>query len=143
MITNIQSINKDINIFNKNNDYLSGDKPIDLIKNTSPIVIIDEPQSTASGKQSIDAINKLNPLFILRYSATFKQRKNENLIYKLDAIEAYKKKLVKQIKVYGTEIEDNDIPKYIKLEKLQNENVRCRQRYYKPTKENETTIYDF
>lgn len=118
MITNIQSINKDINIFNKNNDYLSGDKPIDLIKNTSPIVIIDEPQSTASGKKSIDAINELNPLFILRYSATFKQRKDENLIYKLDAIEAYKKKLVKQIKVYGTEIEDNDIAKYIKLEKL-------------------------
>lgn len=118
MITNIQSINKDINIFNKNNDYLSGDKPIDLIKNTRPIVIIDEPQSTASGKKSIDAIDKLNPLFILRYSATFKKRSNENLIYKLDSIEAYKRKLVKQIKVYGTEIKNNDAKGYIKLEKL-------------------------
>lgn len=118
MITNIQSINKETNVFNQSLDYLQGDKPIDLIRQTNPIVIIDEPQSTASGDKSINAIKSLNPLFILRYSATFRERKHENLVYKLDSFDAYNKKLVKEIHVFGVQVENNSVNSYIKLKDL-------------------------
>ena len=118
MIVTIQAINKNINIFHKNQENLSGNKPQELIKNTNPIIIIDEPQSTTSTEKSIQIIHDLNPLFILRYSATFKERKHENLIYRLDAFDAYKKRLVKEIQVYGTQIENNSIRSYVKLVSL-------------------------
>ena len=110
MIINIQSFDKDKNIFNIEREQLSGAKPIDLIKETNPIIIIDEPQSTASTDNTKNAINSLNPLFIIRYSATFKKRSHENLVYKLDAIDAYQKKIVKSIVVYGSEIINNNDP---------------------------------
>lgn len=103
LIMNIQQINKmDENDKNSNNiykkqDYLLGSTALDLIKETNPILIIDEPQSTASGIKSIKAIKELNPTFILRYSATFRKRNNEILMYKLDAIDAYNLNLVKRI----------------------------------------------
>ena len=73
----------------------------DDIKDVAPIVIIDEPQKldgTAKKKSaSLLAIEDLNPPMILRYSATHKNLYNQ--IYKLDSYEAYKKHLVKSIKV--------------------------------------------
>lgn len=110
MIMNIQQMNKmsgndkNTNVLYKEFDLLGGHKAIDLIKETNPIIIIDEPQSTTSGKTSVEAIKNLNPLFVLRYSATFRKRKNENLVYKLDPVDAYNKKLVKEIVVYSKEV---------------------------------------
>lgn len=123
MIMNIQQMNnfnqenekKVSNILYKDNDLLLGNKPIDLIKQTNPIVIIDEPQSTSSGEKSIQAIKNLNPLFILRYSATFKKRTNENLVYRLDPVEAYQKNLVKELVVYSQQLESANENRYIKL----------------------------
>ncbi len=104
MIINIQAFNSENKIFLQSREALSGEIPVNLIKQTNPIIIIDEPQTTASTKTSIESIEKLNPLFVLRYSATFRKRSKEHQIYRLDAIDAYNKNLVKQIEVYGSEI---------------------------------------
>ena len=85
------------NIIHRPNDKLSGYKPIEFIQQTNPIVIIDEPQSVDSTPKSKEAIASLNPLAILRYSATHKEKLN--LVYKLDSVDAYEKELVKQIEV--------------------------------------------
>lgn len=97
MVMTIAAFNK-----SKNNIYAFKDKfgeyrPIDLISAVNPIVIIDEPQSVDNTANAIEAIKNLNPLFILRYSATHKNEYNQ--IYKIDAIDAYNQKLVKQIEV--------------------------------------------
>lgn len=104
MVMTIAAFNKD-----KNNIYAFKDKfgeyrPIDLIAATKPIVIIDEPQSVDNTENAKEAIKNLNPLFILRYSATHREAYNQ--IYKLDAVDAYNQKLVKQIEVAS--IEDAD-----------------------------------
>ena len=78
MITNIQSINKETNVFNQSLDYLQGDKPIDLIRHTNPIVIIDEPQKF--GDKTEELFNEFKPLFKVRYSATHKRNKEYNKI---------------------------------------------------------------
>ena len=123
LIMNIQQINKDlkedenssgaVNTIYVNHDLLNGQKPIDLIRQTNPIVIIDEPQKTDSGKKSKPAIEKLNPLFTLRYSATFNKKDRANLLYKLDAVEAYNQKIVKQIVVHAVEANDPSIDKQL------------------------------
>ena len=108
MIINIQAFNKNFeemdenksNIIHREQDKLNGYKPIDLIKETNPIVIIDEPQSVLSGEGET-AISSLEPLCTLRYSAT--PSKIHNLVYKLDAVDAYNEHLVKGIEVIGIE----------------------------------------
>lgn len=89
---------KTANIIHRYNDSL-GYKPLDLIKDTHPIIIIDEPQSTMSTPLRKRAVQSLNPLAIFRYSATHKKDEKINMMYKLDAVDAYEKKLVKQIEV--------------------------------------------
>lgn len=89
---------KTANIIHRYNDTL-GYKPLDLIKNTHPVVIIDEPQSTMSTPTRKKAVQSLNPLATIRYSATHKATEKINMMYKLDAVDAYEKKLVKQIEV--------------------------------------------
>ena len=122
MIINISAFNKDFddqtksNIIYRNIDDLNGKRPIDLIKATNPIVIIDEPQSTASGKQSKKAINYLEPLCTLQYSATPKE--NKNLIYKLDAIDAFHLNLVKKIEVMSANPNNEKIDDLL-LKKIQ------------------------
>lgn len=98
-VMNIQAFNKDSNKIRKDDEYAKNlwrD-----IKFVRPIVLIDEPQKiegTANKKsQSLKAIDELEPLFTLRYSATHKNLYNQ--IYKLDSYEAYKKDLVKKIRV--------------------------------------------
>lgn len=98
-VMNIQAFNKDTNKIRKDDEYAKNlwrD-----IKFVRPIVLIDEPQKiegTANKKsQSLKAIDELEPLFTLRYSATHKNLYNQ--IYKLDSYEAYKKDLVKKIRV--------------------------------------------
>lgn len=75
-------------------------KPIDIIAKTNPILIIDEPQSV-EGKQTKERLKEFNPLMTLRYSATHKADNIYNMVYRLDAMEAYNKKLVKKISVKG------------------------------------------
>lgn len=103
---------KKANIIHRYNDKL-GYKPLDLIKNTNPVVFIDEPQSTMSTPLAKKAVQGLNPLAILRYSATHKEK--VNLMYKLDAVDAYDKKLVKQIEVGSIQTEGMNNQAYINL----------------------------
>ncbi|CEA14168.1 type III restriction-modification system endonuclease [Methanobacterium formicicum] len=106
------------NIIHRENDKLSGMKPIELIQETNPIVIIDEPQSTSATVKAKEAIASLNPLCTLQYSATHKEI--HNLVYKLDAIDAYDKGLVKQIEVASFESADYHNKAYLKLVSVDN-----------------------
>lgn len=112
MVINIDAFNKDTNIINQERDQANGYKPIDYIKECNPIVIIDEPQNMESEKAK-EAIKELNPLCTLRYSATHKDK--YNLVFKLDAIDAYEKKLVKQIEVASIQREENNNMDYIRV----------------------------
>lgn len=105
------------NIIHRYNDKL-GHKPIDLIKETNPIVIIDEPQSVDNTDKAKEAIAALNPLCCLRYSAT--HRHAYNMMHKLDSIEAYELKLVKQIEVASATVEGFQNDAYIDLIKVDN-----------------------
>lgn len=111
---------KKSNLMYRPDDKLSGQVPIELIRNTNPIVIIDEPQSVDNTAKSKAAIAKLNPLCQLRYSATHKNK--YNLMYKLDAVDAYNKKLVKQISVNSISTDDNVNTPYIKLLSVSDQN---------------------
>lgn len=81
-------------------DNLNSQKPIDIIKRARPILIVDEPQRFWNTAEK--TLHEFNPLFILRYSATHK--KDFNKIYRLDAIDAFNKKLVKKINVKWIEV---------------------------------------
>ncbi|MEI2803901.1 MAG: hypothetical protein V9E84_09890 [Trichococcus flocculiformis] len=81
-------------------DSFRSRRPIDIIAKTNPILIIDEPQSV-EGKQTKERLKDFKPLFTLRYSATHKKDSMYNMVYRLDAMEAYNKKLVKKIAVKG------------------------------------------
>ncbi|MBQ7560212.1 MAG: DEAD/DEAH box helicase family protein [Synergistaceae bacterium] len=101
MIINSQAFNaRDENsrLIHKNIDKFGGRRPIDAISSVRPIIIIDEPQSV-EGVKTREGIKDFNPLFILRYSAT--PREKYNLVYKLGAGEALDKNLVKKIAVTG------------------------------------------
>lgn len=78
-----------------------GARQIDYIVGTNPIIIIDEPQSV-EGPATKKGLKNFNPLFTLRYSAT--HRETYNMVYRLDAVDAFNKKLVKQISVKGIDI---------------------------------------
>ena len=75
--------------------------PINIIKRNNPIIILDEPQKMGTDK-TLQSLANFNPLFILRYSATHKR--DYNLVYRLDALDAYNQKLVKKITVKGIEV---------------------------------------
>jgi len=99
-------------------DDLQSRRPIDVIKATRPILIIDEPQKF--GDKTENLFQEFNPLFIVRYSATHKKDKEYNKIYILDAIDAYNQKLVKKIKVKGLELINNNTSNaYIYLDKVE------------------------
>ena len=79
-------------------DEFRSRKPIDVIAKTNPILIIDEPQSV-EGKQTKERLKEFHPLMTLRYSATHKADSIYNMVYRLDAVEAYNQQLVKKIAV--------------------------------------------
>lgn len=85
-------------------DGLQSEKPIDIIKRSRPILIVDEPQRFGNSESMF---HEFNPLFILRYSATHKADKEYNKVYSLDAIDAFNQKLVKKISVKGIEVVGN------------------------------------
>jgi type III restriction enzyme len=103
MIINAQAFNakgKDARRISMKLDEFRSRRPIDIIAKTNPILIIDEPQSV-EGEKTKERLRDFNPLFTLRYSATHKKDSVYNMIYRLDAMEAYNKKLVKKIAVKG------------------------------------------
>ena len=103
MIINSQAFNakgKDARRIYMKLDEFRSRRPIDIIAKTNPILIIDEPQSV-EGKQTKERLKEFHPLLTLRYSATHKADSIYNMVYRLDAIEAYNKRLVKKIAVKG------------------------------------------
>ena len=121
MIINSQAFNakgKDARRIYMKLDEFRSRRPIDIIAKTNPIIIIDEPQSV-EGKQTKENLKQFNPLMTLRYSATHKSDSIYNMIYRLDAMEAYNKRLVKKIAVKGiTESGSTATESYIYLESI-------------------------
>lgn len=116
MVVTVGAINKkDVNNLYKDSEKTGGEKPIDLIKATRPILIVDEPQSVDGGLQGQgkQALNAMNPLCTLRYSATHVDK--HHMIYRLDAVDAYERKLVKQIEVASLQVEGGHNKGYVKL----------------------------
>lgn len=101
MIINTQAFNAsgaDARRIYQELDQFGTRRPIDIIAQTNPILIIDEPQSV-DGERTLKSMQDFNPLFTLRYSATHKVEYNK--VYRLDALDAYNKRLVKKIQVKG------------------------------------------
>ena len=121
MIINSQAFNakgKDARRITMRLDEFRSRRPIDIIAKTNPILIIDEPQSV-EGKQTKENLKQFNPLMTLRYSATHKSDSIYNMIYRLDAMEAYNKCLVKKITVKGiTESGSTATESYVYLESI-------------------------
>jgi len=110
MVIGIQAFYQDRNVINKVNE--SGDAPIHWIQQTNPIVIIDEPQNMEADASS-KALDSLNPLFTLRYSATHKNSRHK--VYSLNPVEAYNQKLVKQIVVQSVLAENDSNGAFVEL----------------------------
>ena len=121
MVVTVGAINKkDVNNLYKDSEKTGGEKPIDLIRATRPIVIVDEPQSVDGGLrgQGKKALGAMNPLCTLRYSATHVDK--HHMVYRLDAVDAYQRKLVKQIEVASATVEDAHNRPYVRLISTQN-----------------------
>ncbi len=116
MVVTVGAINKkDVNNLYKDSEKTGGEKPIDLIKATRPILIVDEPQSVDGGLEGRgkEALGAMNPLCTLRFSATHADK--HHMVYRLDAVDAYERKLVKQIEVASLEVEGGHNKAYVKL----------------------------
>jgi len=133
MIINIQAFQRDVgniadyselteeeqaklNIIHREQDRMSGRRPIEYIQAANPVVIIDEPQSVDNTPKAKRAISTLNPLLAFRYSAT--HINPYNLIYKLDPIKAYDMRLVKQIELASIRAEDNFNEVYLRIDSI-------------------------
>ena len=116
MVVTVGAINKrDVNNLYKDSEKTGGDAPIDLIRATSSIIIVDEPQSVDGGLhgRGKEALEAMHPLCTLRYSATHVDEYSK--IYRLDAVDAYQRKLVKQIEVASATVEDAYNTPYLRL----------------------------
>src|SRR5690606_36791332 len=101
-------------------DQFGTRKPIDIIAQTNPILIIDEPQSVGKqGSKSLESMQEFKPLFTLRYSATHAAGEEYNKIFRLDALDAYHKRLVKKIQVKGINLKGSaGTTAYLYLEQI-------------------------
>jgi type III restriction enzyme len=107
---------KEARIIYSERDEFRSRRPIDVIKVNRPILILDEPQKMG-GEVTQKALKNFNPLFSMNYSATHK--KQHNLVYVLDALDAYNQKLVKKIEVKGFEVKNlQGKNKYLYLESI-------------------------
>ena len=116
MVITVGAINKkSVNNLYKNNERTGGDAPIDLIKATHPVIIVDEPQTVDGGLQGRgkEALAAMAPLCTLRYSATHVDEHHK--IYRLGAVDAYQRKLVKQIEVASATVESAYNNPYVRL----------------------------
>ena len=120
MIINIDAFKKAENIINQQQEKLNGETAMRYIKDTNPIVIIDEPQSVDNTPKSKEAIQSLNPLAVFRYSAT--HREKLNLLYRLTPVDAYQMGLVKQICVSSNSVSNDFNKPYIFLKSVSKEN---------------------
>ena len=121
MVVTVGAINKkDTNNLYKDSEKTGGEKPIDLIQATNPVLIVDEPQSVDGGLKGRgkEALGAMNPLCTLRYSATHIDK--YHMVYRLDAIDAYEKCLVKQIEVASAVVENVYNRPYVKLLSVHN-----------------------
>ena len=101
MVINSQAFNKkEKDLIHSERENFRWRRPIDVLAAMNPIMIIDEPQSV-EGKQTKERLKDFKPLFTLRYSATHKEK--HDMVYRLDAMDAYKQKLVKKIAVKAIE----------------------------------------
>ncbi len=126
MIINIQAFarslkegskSKESLVIYSERDEFASRRPIDVIRATRPIIILDEPQKMEGAVTQSALKNNFDPLFSLNYSATHKT--SHNLVYVLDALDAFNKELVKKIEVNGFEIVNlRGTDKYIYLEKI-------------------------
>ena len=116
MVVTVGAINKrDINNLYKNSEKTGGKAPIKLIQATQPILIVDEPQSVDGGLEGRgkEALDRMNPLCALRYSATHVDE--HHMVYRLDAVDAYERKLVKQIEVASATVEAAHNKPFVRL----------------------------
>ena len=120
MIINIDAFKKAENIINQEQDKLNGETAMRYIQDTNPVVIIDEPQSVDNTPKAKEAIAMLNPLCVLRYSAT--HREKQNLVYRLTPVDAYQMGLVKQICVISNSVINDANKPYIVLKEVSNTN---------------------
>ena len=106
---------KSKNVMYRPSEKTGGEKPIDLIRATQPILIVDEPQSVEGGLdgKGKKAMERMNPLCNLRYSATPKEA--HHMVFKLDAVDAYERKLVKQIEVAAASVEGGHNKAYVRF----------------------------
>jgi type III restriction enzyme len=121
MVVTVGAINKkDVNNLYKDSEKTGGEKPIDLIKATRPIIIVDEPQSVDGGLEGRgkEALGMMNPLCTLRFSATHVEK--HHMVYRLDAVDAYERKLVKQIEVAEARITGGHNKPYVKVLSVSN-----------------------
>lgn len=124
MVMTVGAINKkDVNKLYQSSEKTTVDeldKPIDLIRATRPVVIVDEPQSVDGGLNGAGktALESMNSLITLRYSATHTDK--HHMLYRLDAVDAYERKLVKQIEVAGMQVENAHNLAYVKLISMEN-----------------------
>ena len=111
---------KSKNVMYRSSEKTGGEKPIDLIRATRPILIVDEPQSVEGGLdgKGKKAMERMTPLCNLRYSATPKE--SHHMVFKLDAVDAYERKLVKQIEVAGATLEGGHNRPFIRLISVSN-----------------------
>lgn len=111
---------KSKNVMYRPSEKTGGEKPIDLIRATRPILIVDEPQSVEGGLdgKGKKAMERMNPLCNLRYSATPKQA--HHMVFKLDAVDAYERKLVKQIEVAAASVEGGYNKPFVRLLSVSN-----------------------
>jgi type III restriction enzyme len=117
MVVTVGAINKkDVNnLYGKGaNEQTGGEPPINLIRATRPVIIVDEPQSVDGGLEGRgkEALAAMNPLCTLRYSATHAEK--HHMVYKLDAVDAYERKLVKQIEVASATIQEAHNKPYVR-----------------------------
>ncbi|HZV72181.1 MAG TPA: DEAD/DEAH box helicase family protein [Conexibacter sp.] len=132
LVMNIQSFQKDVvgddptdvraNVINRPHDAMSGRPPIEYIQAVRPVVVIDEPQNFES-EGARAAIDRLNPLCTLRYSAT--PRRPYNVVYRLGPVEAFELELVKQIEVDGIEVEASFNDAHLRLLQVDSERNRA------------------
>ena len=120
LVMTIDSLRGDKNsrVIHQNRDKLNGLRPIDYLRATKPIVIMDEPQNMET-MLSQTAVGELDPLCTLRYSAT--HRKTRNVVYRLDPVDAHELGLVKQIVVAEALQQGADAGQYLKLISVKNE----------------------
>lgn len=119
MVMTIDAIrgNKNTRVIHQERERLRGIAPIEYLAAVNPIVIMDEPQNMES-ELSTSAINDLNPMCTLRYSATHTH--DYNMMYRLDPVDAHREKLVKSIVVANAQQEGSDAKPYMKLIDVRN-----------------------